>query len=192
MRGGAVGFGEIVIEVRWIVFFVGAGGDAEKDVEDEDLCAIIGGCEDSVGVVFLPEEGGFGEFAEGVVIDADDEDVFDGEGASEDEMDVLGFEVQKLEEAEVGEAHGGGYACDGDGDYGGGFFAAGAHGLRGNLNISVSDPGVSDLREELGMSDGREERVEREERIEQERLKERESPREREDLDEWEPERVDS
>jgi hypothetical protein len=42
------------------------------------------------------------------------------------------------------------------------------------------------------MSDGREERVEREQRIEQEKLQERESPRERGDVDEWEPERVDS
>ncbi len=47
-----------------------------------------------------------------------------------------------------------------------------------------------DAGEELRMSDGREERVEREQRIEQEKLQERESPRERNDVDEWEPERV--
>jgi hypothetical protein len=53
-------------------------------------------------------------------------------------------------------------------------------------------PGVSDLREEANMSDGREEREEREKRIDLERLADRESPRERDDADEWEPERADS
>jgi hypothetical protein len=51
---------------------------------------------------------------------------------------------------------------------------------------------VSDLREEVSMSDGREERAERERRIEEEKLADRESPRERDNVDEWEPERVDS
>jgi hypothetical protein len=171
-----------------IVLFVGSGGNAEEDVEDEDFGAVIGGGVDGVGVVFLPKEGGFGEFRQGVIVDADDDDVFDWLGAAEDEVDVLGFEIQELEEAEVAEAHGDGDACYGYGGDGGGFFGAGAHGAKwGTSNLSVSD-----LREELRMSDGREERVEREQRIEQERLKERESPREREDVDEWEPERVDS
>jgi hypothetical protein len=42
------------------------------------------------------------------------------------------------------------------------------------------------------MSDGREEREEREMRIEEEKRKNREDLVDRENLDEWEPERVDS
>ena len=84
-RGVAVGFGDVGIVIGRVL----GDRNAEKDVEDEDFGAGFGGGGHGVGVIFVPEDGGFEEAAEGVVIDAEDNDVFDWLGAAEERTDIL-------------------------------------------------------------------------------------------------------
>jgi len=63
--------------------------------------------------------------------------------------------------------------------------------MEGATSERGGTPGVKWGKEQL-LSDGREEREERKKRLEQEKPEEREDQVDREDLDEWQPERVDS
>ena len=121
LRGGAKGFGEIVIEMRTDCPFRKApDGMAKLSSRTKTLAPLSAAAAVMASAKYLcqKEVGSRKRVGEGFVIDADDDDVFDRLGAAENEMDVLGLESDEIEEAKGSERNSGCRGGDGNGGNG--------------------------------------------------------------------------